>query len=141
MKRGPAEGAPPGGIDAAPGDGPAQLMVDQNGAVLFWARGCERLFGYAAADVVGGPVEIIVPPIHRARHRRGFEAAMSTTLIDRRQSAGVIPVLCADGPIRDHAFRQFQLTDISGRPTGAVVVFSEERRSSEICREPETLED
>jgi PAS domain S-box-containing protein len=37
-----------------------------DGAIETWNRSAERLFGYSAAEVIGRPIEIIVPPEVRA---------------------------------------------------------------------------
>ena len=43
-------------FDAAPA---AIICLDLDGRVLVWSRGAERLFGYAAAEVVGGPYPLV----------------------------------------------------------------------------------
>jgi PAS domain S-box-containing protein len=55
----------------------AHLVVDEDGAIMFVNRQAEVLFGYDASEVVGTPVEILVPRRHRAAHisyRQGYEA-------------------------------------------------------------------
>ena len=64
-------------IDAAPN---AMLMVDRRGAVTLVNAQCERLFGYARAELLGMPVERLVPERFRAGHgslRAGFHRAPS----------------------------------------------------------------
>lgn len=104
---------------------PAQLFVDQQGAVRLWDDDCERLFGYRAADVIGQPIDFLIVPAYRERHWRGFQATMARIETDRPQAVGNIPVLHADGSIHAHPFRQIILIDAFGRSTGAVVIFSE----------------
>ena len=40
----------------------AIVSVDLNGAILTWNPAAERLFGYSAAEVGGGPIDVIIPP-------------------------------------------------------------------------------
>lgn len=111
--------------EVAPPHCAAQVLVDRDGAVRLWSKGCERLFGYAASEVVGKPVDFIIVPKYRDGHWRGFRAAMERTDPDRAQSVGNIPVLHADGAVQPHPFRQIQLCDAFGRSTGAIVIFSD----------------
>ena len=40
----------------------AMLSVDREGRVLSWNRGAEELFGWRAAEAIGQPYDIILPP-------------------------------------------------------------------------------
>ena len=54
------------------------IMVDRAGSILFVNRSVERDFGYAREDLIGRPVEMLVPARYRASHpahRAGFAAA------------------------------------------------------------------
>jgi two-component system, sensor histidine kinase and response regulator len=64
-------------IEAAPN---AMLMVDRTGAVTLVNAQTERLFGYAREELLGAPVESLVPERFRAGHgalRAGFHGAPS----------------------------------------------------------------
>ncbi|ACA20467.1 diguanylate cyclase/phosphodiesterase with PAS/PAC and GAF sensor(s) [Methylobacterium sp. 4-46] len=50
----------------------ALLSVDPDGRIGFANQASERLFGYGPGDLVGLPVEVIVPQRARARHREGM---------------------------------------------------------------------
>jgi PAS domain S-box-containing protein len=54
------------------------LAVDRNGVIRFWNGGCERIFGFLAAEAVGMPLDIIIPERLRARHGQGFAETMRT---------------------------------------------------------------
>lgn len=65
----------------------AMVMIDGGGTIVLLNRECERLFGHRREDLLGQPVEILVPPRFRAQHpaqRRGFFADPSA----RRMGAG-----------------------------------------------------
>ena len=103
----------------------AQVLVDREGAVRLWSDDCERLFGYRADEAIGRPVDFIIPPAYRAKHWRRFHWAMARIETDRPHGVGNIPVVHADGSAHAHPYRQIILFDAFGRPTGAIVIFSD----------------
>jgi PAS domain S-box-containing protein len=61
--------------DAAP-DG--VVVVDRAGLIRYWNHGMTRIFGFDAADVLGGPLDVIIPERLRKRHNDGFDAAVAS---------------------------------------------------------------
>jgi PAS domain S-box-containing protein len=62
-------------IDASPS---GQIMIDGNGAIVLVNAEIERVFGYTREELIGQPVEILVPPDQRgshAQHRTAYVAA------------------------------------------------------------------
>ena len=53
--------------------GDAIILMDSQGKVVFWNRGAEKSFGYAAEEMVGQPVARIVPERLREAHQRGVQ--------------------------------------------------------------------
>jgi len=86
-----------------------------DGRILSWNAGAEHMFGYTAAEAVGGPVARLVPP-----HRHAEEADLL-----RRVSRGerVPPVeterLARDGTLLDVSVTLSPLRDDTGRIVGA----------------------
>jgi PAS domain S-box-containing protein len=71
----------------------AIVCVDQNQRILFFNRGAERMFGYAAAEVNGEPLDLLLPLSARATHAAlvaGFGAgsANARRMAERREIAG-----------------------------------------------------
>ena len=52
-------------LDAAPD---AILQVDQGGLIILLNRATENMFGYNRADLLGKPVEVLIPQDVRERH-------------------------------------------------------------------------
>jgi PAS domain S-box-containing protein len=86
-------------VDAAPD---ALVMVDEGGSILLVNRQAEELFGYHRSELLGLPVETLLPEsareVHRAR-RAGYEAAPRTRpmgsglqLLARRRDGREFPV-------------------------------------------------
>ncbi|MBI3885800.1 MAG: PAS domain S-box protein [Opitutae bacterium] len=64
------------------------IMIDATGCVTEWNPAAQRIFGYSRADVLGRELaELIIPPVHREAHRKGFAKYLATgegPLIGRR---------------------------------------------------------
>lgn len=59
-------------LDSAPD---AMIIIDSAGSILFANRQVSALFGHASTDLVGGPIEVLLPDRFRNRHvghRRGY---------------------------------------------------------------------
>ena len=53
------------------------ITTDEDGRIVGWNRSAERMFGYAAAEVIGQPATVIVPHGYRDRHRAGLDHVKS----------------------------------------------------------------
>lgn len=62
-------------VDQAPD---AIIFADHGGLIRVWNSGAERIFGHAAADVIGGPLDIIIPERMLQAHNKGFDHAVAT---------------------------------------------------------------
>ncbi|MFJ3669758.1 PAS domain S-box protein [Streptomyces sp. NPDC090106] len=74
------------------------VIIDGEGLIRYWNRGAERIFGFAADDVAGRSLDVIIPEKHRKRHWDGFEEALargSSKYGDADLLA--VPALAADG--------------------------------------------
>ncbi len=101
------------------------LLVDSSGTVVWANAEAERLFGYPVSELLGQPVELLVPPklaaVHRA-HRGDYadsprRRAMGTDqrLEGCRRDGSVFTVQVALSPLRlaDQAFTIAAVRDLS----------------------------
>lgn len=56
----------------------AIIFADREGAIRVWNRGAEAIFGYAAAEVLGNSLDVIIPERLRRAHWEGFRRAIDT---------------------------------------------------------------
>jgi PAS domain S-box-containing protein len=125
-------------VDAAPA---AMIMVDQRGVIVLANALAERLLGYSANEIVGEPVERLVPPRFRQGHpefRRAFFAepnqrpmGAGRDLYALRRDGSEVPVEIGISPITTHegAFVLAAVTDITVRKE------IEEQRTRLLARE------
>lgn len=95
-------------LDSAPD---AILLVDAAGQITLSNRRTQELFGYAQADLLGEPVELLIPERFRAghlSHREGYAADPQTRemgagldLYGRRQDGSEFPVEISLSPLRE----------------------------------------
>jgi PAS domain S-box-containing protein len=51
----------------------AIVLTDESTRIIFWNRGAETVFGYKEDEVLGFPVEALMPESYRPAHRAGLE--------------------------------------------------------------------
>jgi protein-histidine pros-kinase len=95
-------------FDAAPD---AVLGVDADGAIVFANVQAQALFGWDPADLVGQPIEVLVPEGSRARHpahRKGYVVeprprpmGAGVELRGRRRDGSSFPAEISLGPVED----------------------------------------
>ncbi len=72
----------------------AVISIDGEGRIISFNQGAERMFGYGAGDVVGEPLDVLLPERYRERHHRylmGFIAGedVSRVMGTRVEIAGL----------------------------------------------------
>src|SRR5574341_1555750 len=78
------------------------VSADHHGVITYFNPGAERTFGYAAADVLGQPLTILMPERFHAAHRAGLSRYVTTEeprvvgrtveLVGRRKDGTEFPV-------------------------------------------------
>jgi PAS domain S-box-containing protein len=105
------------------------VMVNDHGAIALVNSQSERIFGYSRQELIGQPIEILVPAAFRSRHvddRRGFLAdpvprtmGAGRDLFARRKDGSEVPVEIGLGPVDtpQGSFVLASIIDISERKT------------------------
>src|SRR5512145_263270 len=103
----------------------AVLVVDANGVIVFVDRKLERIFGYSTDELVGQPVDILVPDAQRpehAAHRTAFAQAGSPHVMGygrelqgRRKDGTLVPIEVRLTPmaLRDDVLILASVVDVS----------------------------
>lgn len=102
----------------------AVIIADTEGVITSWNEGATTLFGHSASTVIGQRVDLIIPEPLREAHWAGFHRAMAAPEV--KDMAADLPVLCADGAIREFAGRLLALSDGLGRAIGAIAIYTAE---------------
>jgi PAS domain S-box-containing protein len=120
-------------VESAPN---AMVMVDQDGMIEMVNAQTERVFGYARAELLGQPVEMLVPERFRLSHpgmRRSFfteprsrPMGAGRDLYARRKDGSEVPVEIGLNPIE---------TDRGTMVLSAIVDISERKRHEERFRQ------
>ena len=100
----------------------AIVVTDAAGTITWWSTGAEVLFGHSASTALGQSLDLIVPEALRARHWAGFQRAMEAPQV--KDLAADIPVLCADGQVKEFPGRLLALSDGLGAALGAMGIFA-----------------
>lgn len=100
------------------------VIVDREGAIRYWNRGAERIFGHPTSAMIGSSLDVIIPERLRQRHWDGFRAAMergSTKYGEDDLLA--VPAIAADGRTVSIEFSVVLLVDGDGgvRHVGAII--------------------
>lgn len=105
-------------------DGPdAILYSDREGIIRLWNEGCERIFGFTAAEAVGQSLEIIIPENLRERHNRGHAETMRTGRT--KYGSGellCVPALRKDGSRISVEFSIIPFKDATGTMFGIAAI-------------------
>ncbi|HTV37859.1 MAG TPA: PAS domain S-box protein [Xanthobacteraceae bacterium] len=112
----------------------AIIASDQDGIVRFWNPGAERVFGYAAAEAMDRPLDLIIPERLRQRHWDGYRRVMATGE-SRYGTADVlaVPALRKDGVTISVEFTVVPLKR-EGRIIGLVAIMRDVSKRFEEMR-------
>lgn len=122
------------------------VVIDETGTITAFNGAAERLFGYAAENVLGKSVDMLMPEPHASRHagymRRYLETGeariigIGREVNARRASGELFPVLLSVGEARGPAGRTFvgMIRDLSNQRSAEQRARSLEARLAHVDR-------
>jgi PAS domain S-box-containing protein len=113
----------------------AIIAADNEGLIVFWNPGAERIFGHASAAAVGQSLDTIIPERLRKRHWNGYFEFIESG--ESRYGAGDIlsvPALTKDGLTVSVEFTIVPLRDQAHRIVGLVAIIRDVSKRFEEMR-------
>ena len=100
---------------------PVSLIVaDREGRIVAWNRASEALFGFAAPEVIGQSLDIIIPKHLRAAHWKGYGNSLGSGETKYAGRVMTTRAVHKDGRKLYVDFSFSMLRDASGQVTGAI---------------------
>ena len=96
------------------------IVADREGRIVAWNRASEALFGFAAGEVMGQSLDVIIPAHLRDAHWKGYDRSLAS---GETQYAGRVMTTRAvhkDGRKLYVDFSFSMLKDASGQVVGAI---------------------
>ncbi|KRB80112.1 PAS sensor protein [Nocardioides sp. Root190] len=114
----------------------AIIATDKAGAITLWNPGAQRIFGFAATEVLGQSLDVIIPEKLRDAHWNGYVKVM-TTGQSRYEADQMlkVPALTADGRRISVEFTLAVVLDEKGEVDGTVAVLRDVTAAFEEMRE------
>ena len=100
----------------------AIIFADRDGRIQFWNVGAETLFGYSAAEVIGGSLDVIIPERLQARHQEGYRHVMATGNTQYSQRLLAVPAMHKDGTRLSIEFTVVLIRDITEDLLGVAAI-------------------
>jgi len=112
------------------------------GRILSWNRGAERLFGYTAAEAIGQPIYMIIPPERQDEERMILDRLVRGERIEHYETVRMtkdgrrIDISLTISPVRDATGRIFAASkvarDITARKWADTALQEADRRKDEF---------
>jgi PAS domain S-box-containing protein len=119
----------------------AIILSDDSGQIVFWNKGAETIFGYTEDEIIGAPLETLMPEQYRASQRLEFERLRSMGRAQNVGSPVELMALRKDGSAFPIELSLASWTNGSCTMLTAVIRdVSERKRSEEWRRAKETAE-
>jgi two-component system, LuxR family, sensor kinase FixL len=124
----------------------AIVLIDSRGCIRAFNAAAERLFGYRADEVVGKPVDILMPEPYHSQHRGYIDRYLATgephiigtgrEVLGRRANGESFPIALSVGEASDESGRRFVgiIRDLSGQRAAELRARSIETRLEHVGR-------
>ncbi|HZZ95054.1 MAG TPA: PAS domain S-box protein [Usitatibacter sp.] len=98
----------------------ALILADREGRIMAWNRASQSLFGFAAAEVAGQSLDVIIPEHLRDAHWTGYDRSLASG--DTKYAGQVMTTRAVhkDGRRLYVDFSFSMLKDAQGRVIGAI---------------------
>ncbi|MGH2735050.1 MAG: PAS domain S-box protein, partial [Actinomycetota bacterium] len=77
----------------------AIVSADSKGTIVFWNRGAQEIFGYFEDEVLGRPLQTLMPEAYRERHAQGLRRYLETDESSIIGSSVELEALRKDGAV------------------------------------------
>jgi PAS domain S-box-containing protein len=120
----------------------AVIVSDRAGAIVYWNRAAEMMFGHSAGEAIGQSLDLIIPERFRARHWAGYRTVMSTGVTRYGHELLAVPAVRKDGRRISLEFSIALVRDDAGALAGAAAIIRdvtarwERERASRAERAP-----
>ena len=120
----------------------AVIVSDRAGAIVYWNRAAEMMFGHSAGEAIGQSLDLIIPERFRARHWTGYRTVMSTGVTRYGHELLAVPAVRKDGSRISLEFSIALVRDDAGELAGAAAIIRdvtarwERERASRAERAP-----
>jgi PAS domain S-box-containing protein len=105
----------------------AVVICDAEGTITFWNQAATTIFGWPAAEVIGGSLDVIIPPRLQARHWAGYREVMETGHTEYGDKLLEVPAQHRDGRPLSIAFTVSLLMASGGtKPVGIAAVIRDD---------------
>lgn len=96
------------------------ILADREGVIRFWNRASESLFGFAAAEVLGQGLDVIIPEHLRKAHWEGYDRSLASGETKYGGKVMTTRAVHKDGRRLYVEFSFAMLADADGRVIGAM---------------------
>jgi PAS domain S-box-containing protein len=111
----------------------AIISKDLDGTITSWNRGAQKLYGYAAEEIVGRPISVLIAP----GHEDDFPVIMQRLAGGERVEQYETVRVCKDGRLLDVSLTVSPIRDAMGRIQGASKIardITQRKRAEEALR-------
>ncbi|MBF0423563.1 MAG: PAS domain S-box protein [Magnetococcales bacterium] len=77
----------------------AIISITEKGKIIYWNHGAETMFGYSREEILGTPLEQIIPTSYLDKHRHGFHRAVQTGHMHLGGESVELQGICKNGRI------------------------------------------
>jgi protein-histidine pros-kinase len=122
--------------------GDAIILSDETATILSWNKAAETIFGYEENEILGAPLEVLMPEPYRAPHRAGFERFRVTGRSHIIGSTIELQGLKKDGTVFPLELSLASWTNGTGPMFTAIIRdITERKREEELKRAKEAAEE